>query len=425
MIHQIDPTTDAAVAPKTGNSGVSTVPTARFRVRPKTQMIEMTIRHLGKDASPRSTSIRLKIGEKWNKKTQSIDGNPHATNYLRKLRTQLDELFYKLDREGRTFTAQDLSDFLFNKRAWNQQAPHMLGAIQAYNQYRKPEVATGHLTETVFKRYGRMERIMKAFLLYRYKTDYVALDSLKPVLGKELESYFKTVKKYDSSTYVKYIRHYKTVLDYAVANEWTHRNPLGIYRGFVEPKPLFYLTESELAGIEGLVIPDPLVSQLRDLFIFCCWSGFAYVDLERLRPEHLTLVNDHWCLIKPREKQKRHFRNTQFIPLLPAADAILKKYAAYCLETGKLLPVPTNQHYNRYLKGIGVAANITRIPLKTHLARKTFTTLMLNMGLDMETIGSMVGHTSAATTRKYYAELHRETILERVLEAFKKGKNQS
>lgn len=419
MSHQNDNTTNAAATPKKGSIGVSTVPIARFRVRTGSPSVQMTIRYLGKDSSPKSTDVRLKQGERLNSKTQTIEGNEHATAYLRKLVNDLDELFYKLDREGRSFTAQDLIDFLFKKREWNQQAPHVLGAIEAYNAYRKPEVATGHLTETVFKRYGRMLRIMRAFLRYQYKTEVVALDNLNPVFGRQIESYFKTVKKYDDSTYVKYIRHYKAVFDYAIANGWTTRNPLMTYRGKIEDKPIVFLTHAQLKTIEALTIEDETLSRIRDMFVFSCWTGLSYKDLERLKPEHISLINGQWCIIKPREKQKRNFRNTQFVPIFPVSDAILKKYSEHCNETGFLLPVPTNQHYNRVLKGLAIAANITRINVTTHVARRTFTTLMLNMGLDMDTLGSIVGHTTAQTTRKYYAELHQETILERVLEAFK------
>lgn len=419
MIHQNDNTPSTAAAPKKGSSGASIVPIARFRVRKGSPSVQMTIRYLGKDSNPKSTDIRIKQGERLESKTQTIEGNPHATAYLRKLVGDLDELFYKLNREGRTFTAQDLSDFLFKKREWNEKAPHLLGVLESYNAYRKPEVATGHLTETVFGRYGRMVRIMKAFLQYQYKTCFVTLDSLKPVFGHQLESYFKVVKKYDNSTYVKYIRHYKTVLDYAVANEWTTRNVLSTYRGKIEDKDLVYLREPEVEAIQALKIADPSLERIRDIFIFSCYTGFSYQDLKHLKPEHLKLVNNVWCLAKAREKQKRNFRNTHFVPLLPAADTILKKYAEHCEQTGYLLPVIANQSFNDSLKGIAIAANIDRISVTTKVARTTFTTMMLNLGLDMETVSKMVGHTTATTTRKYYAELHQETVLDRVLEAFK------
>ena len=101
-------THNATATPKKGSSGVSTVPIARFRVRANSQNVQMTIRYLGKDSNPKSTDIRLKHGESLNSKTQTIDGNPHATAYLRKLVSELDELFYKLDREGRTFRTEGL-----------------------------------------------------------------------------------------------------------------------------------------------------------------------------------------------------------------------------------------------------------------------------------------------------------------------------
>ncbi|MEZ4904334.1 MAG: phage integrase SAM-like domain-containing protein [Spirosomataceae bacterium] len=329
MSHQTDHQQAATVAPKKGNSGVFTVPTARFRVRKGSNRIEIIVRLLGKDANAKAINIQLKNGEQLNTKTNEITGNPHATAYLRKLRNELDELFYKLDREGQEFTAQDLSDYLFKKRDWRTHKPHVMGVIAAYNEYRKPEVASGLMTETVFKRFGRMERIMLDFLKYQYKKEIVALESLKPVFGKQLETYFKTVKKYDNATYVKYIRHYKSVLDYAVQNEWTNRNVLAAYKGKIEAKPLIYLREAEIQAIQDLNLIDPSLQAVRDGFVFMCFTGVSFADLVKLQPQHLKIVNDVWCLEKPREKQKRNFRNTHFVPLLPVADAILKRYATH------------------------------------------------------------------------------------------------
>jgi len=337
------------------------MPTSRFRQRKNS--IEIIVRYLGVDANPRATAIRLKPNEQWDRKTQTVVGNDGANSRLLKYKTDLDELFYKLDRKGDPFTARDLVDYPFGVKEWNEK-PHVLGAISAYNDFRKPEIKSGNLTEIIFKRFGRMERIMKDFLIYQYPTEKVALESLKPVFGKQLDSYFKVVKQYDPNTSTKYIRHYKSVFEYALANDWTTKNVLNAFRARTIDKPILYLTSTELARIEGLLIPpDSVLEKYRDMFVFCCWSGLSYKDIRNLKPEHLIEVEGQFCIVKPREKRTRNIKTTHFSPLFPATDAILRKYADHCAQTGFCFPMPSLNTYNKSLQGIGVAANIT--PLKS------------------------------------------------------------
>ena len=91
------------------------------------------------------------------------------------------------------------------------------------------------------------------------------------------------------------------------------------------------------------------------------------------------------------------------IPLLPPAQAILDKYANHpaTMQRQKLLPVPSNQKLNAYLKEIATTCKITK-ELTFHVARHTFaTTVTLTNGVPIETVSKMLGHTKLQTTQIY------------------------
>jgi integrase len=67
-----------------------------------------------------------------------------------------------------------------------------------------------------------------------------------------------------------------------------------------------------------------------------------------------------------------------------------------------LLPVPSNQKFNSYLKELQDICNIETI-LTCHLARRTFgSTVLLRNNVNIQIISQLLGHSSTAITIKSY-----------------------
>jgi site-specific recombinase XerD len=64
------------------------------------------------------------------------------------------------------------------------------------------------------------------------------------------------------------------------------------------------------------------------------------------------------------------------------------------------LPVPSNQKMNDYLKEIGGICDIDKV-LTTHIARRTFASLMNDKGVNITAIQQMLGHRKITTTQHY------------------------
>ncbi len=135
----------------------------------------------------------------------------------------------------------------------------------------------------------------------------------------------------------------------------------------------------------------------RDIFVFSCFTGLAYVDVRNLKANDIqTSFDGKLWIIKKRQKTNVHSN----ILLLDIPKMILKKYSNK-ITGGKLLPVIINQRINSYLKEIADVCGIEK-NLTFHLARHTFaTTVTLAKGVPMETVSKMLGHTSIRTTQIY------------------------
>ena len=142
------------------------------------------------------------------------------------------------------------------------------------------------------------------------------------------------------------------------------------------------------------------LSQVRDVFLFCCFTGLAYVDIKKLKISEITKGVDGGLWIFT-NRQKTETRSA--IPLLPTATQLIKKYSDHplCINKDMPLPVPSNQKMNGYLKEIAAMCGIDKI-LTSHIARHTFaTTITLSNGVPIETVSKMLGHSSIKQTQHY------------------------
>jgi site-specific recombinase XerD len=152
--------------------------------------------------------------------------------------------------------------------------------------------------------------------------------------------------------------------------------------------------------MEEVSLPSERLDHVRDVFIFCCYTGLAFADVSKLNKAHFEDGEDGITWIKlNRTKSKTR----SVIPLLPRAREILEKYSNHAKGNfeKKLLPVISNQNLNKYLKEIAVLCGIQK-RVSMHLARHTFaTSVTLGKGIDIMTVSKMLGHKNLRTTQIY------------------------
>ncbi|MEO0901744.1 MAG: site-specific integrase [Bacteroidota bacterium] len=167
------------------------------------------------------------------------------------------------------------------------------------------------------------------------------------------------------------------------------------------------MTQAELDTLQNKRSFLPRLDLVRDIFVFCCYTGLAYADVKQLRQEDIIIGVDGYRWIKMARKKTKAISS---IPLLPPAEAIIEKYSEhpYVLDGKGVLPVLTNQKSNAYLKEIADVCGINK-NLTTHLARHTFaTTVTLSKGISISTVSKMLGHRSLKTTQIYAKVLDRK-----------------
>lgn len=206
---------------------------------------------------------------------------------------------------------------------------------------------------------------------------------------------------------MKHVKGLRKVVLQAVNQDIIRKDPFNHYKIRTEYVEKEFLTQSELDILYSKEISNKRLATIRDMFIFQCYTGMAYCDIEALAKNHIVKGEDEmFWIIKKREKTGQTFR----IPLLPRAEEILFKYADdFGPQNQGILPVSSNQKMKAYLKEIAIICGVNK-NLTTHLGRHTFaTTVTLNNDISKPVLQSMMGVTKTSTL-DIYAKMLDSTI---------------
>ncbi|WP_353718732.1 site-specific integrase [Dyadobacter sp. 676] len=163
-----------------------------------------------------------------------------------------------------------------------------------------------------------------------------------------------------------------------------------------------FLTENELEKLISKTIVVKRIALVRDIFVFSCFTGLAYVDVRNLRRSAIVKgVDGKDWIVTRRQKTDVPTR----LPLLQQARNVIEQYGNHGSGVNSpdelVLPVLSNQKMNAYLKEVADICGITKT-LTFHTARHTFaTTVTLTNGVPLETVSKMLGHKSLRQTQHY------------------------
>ena len=273
-------------------------------------------------------------------------------------------------------------------------------AFDYHNAKVQQLVQVGKLSDETLCRYKITKAKIMGFMKEVYNVNDKLLKDLKLNFITDLEHYFLTTQKLHCNTTYKYIKNLKKVVQFAIDADWLDKHPFNQYKSQYVWRDREVLLQEEIDILRAADIKIARLAEVRDVFIFCCYTGFAYIDTFNFERDAVMrgLDGEYWLKA---HRQKTKVKES--VPLLPIPLEIIQRYREhpYCIKYNKLLPINTNQRYNAYLKELADLCGIKK-NLTTHIARHTFaTTITLSNGVPMESVMQMLGHKNIKTTQIY------------------------
>ncbi len=316
--------------------------------------------------------------------------------YIDDFRAKVVEIYRTLQAEGFEGNILEIKERL---QSPGKQAKMFLEELTLYCEKRQKEVGV-RITQLTSNKYYRLCRYLREYTKQECKKDDIRLSAVSYGYLDGFNTYLQTAHRCHHNGAVNILDCLRNFMLYCLRNEWIEKNPFKNYKlKEVAPPPKEHLSKKEIELLMEKPMPNLRLENVRDIFVFCCLTGLAFADVKELKREHLTTDEQgNMWIRKPREKTAV----MSTIPLLKQPKAILQKYAfdLHCMESGKLLPVPSNQKMNAYMSEIATICGLNK-KLTTHCARHTFVCLAVEYGMPIDVLAKILGHSNTNMTRHY------------------------
>jgi len=346
-----------------------------------------------------STGQVIKTSQ-WGIRSGKIAGNTPNTkqlnSFLEGIRAKLFECYNSLLNDGKEITCENLRNRYLGIE---DSKVTLIEVFQDHNS--KMEKLIGkEFSKGTWERYETSLRHTQAFMKWKFNITDIDVRHINPGFIADYEFYLRTVRNCSNNSAIKYIRNFQKIINICIDNEWINKNPFANYKSKIVNVDVRFLTDLQLKKIKEKKFISERLRIVRDIFVFCCFTGLAYIDVKNLTKYKVIGGIDGGLWIKI----KRTKTNVEAsIPILEDAQEILDKYKNHpkCVNENTVLPVLSNQKMNEYLKEIGALCGIN-FDITFHTARHTFaTTVTLNNGVPLETVSKMLGHTNIRMTQHY------------------------
>lgn len=332
--------------------------------------------------------------------------NTFINNELSLIKNKINQAFLLLQIQERDFTAEDVYNQFRGKTQIKNKS-----LVEYYNEYlvMYKKLIGIEIKKSTWNKFNYILSDIKDFIKCKFNLKDVLLKDLDLSFIIDFEYYLKTEKHQKQVTVNKALQRLKKVVKSAVINKYLDSFPFEEHRAKKVVTNVVYLTVEELEKLESYTFSQTRLEQVKDMFIFCCYTGLAYNEMSKLESKHIQLGFDgkQWIQMI-REKTNKPIA----IPLLPKSANIIQKY--YKFNNTYLLPNITNQKFNSYLKEIaeiiGLEKNLTH-----HIARKTFaTTILLYNDVPMEIVSELLGHSKISITQEHYGKVVQKKVSEHI-----------
>ncbi|WP_322551445.1 site-specific integrase [Flavobacterium psychraquaticum] len=345
----------------------------------------------------------------WNSSFQELEVIDDDSNYINAqltlIKNQINQGFLYLQVINSAFTVDDIYNLYVGKPIVKE-----FKLIEIYDNYllRIEKLIGKDIQLVTYSKYKESLVHLKSFVKWKFKKSDIQISELKYSFIVDYEYFLKAEKNLQVSTLNKVIQRFRKVVSYAISQNHIDKDPFYGYKAKRVKKEIIFLDKEQLRCLEDKNFDILRLQQIKDMFVFCCYTGLGFKEMINLEYSDIIVRFDsnEWLKIERNKTNKNYY-----VPLLPQAKVIIDKYQN---NSKFVLPQISNPKFNAYLKEIATIVGI-EFNLTHHIARKTFaTTVLLINDISMEVVSELLGHSKLSTTQEHYAKVVQSKVSEQM-----------
>ncbi len=284
--------------------------------------------------------------QQWNSSTGRVKGKSESARelnvYLNTVELRIYEIHRELVASKRIISGES---FKLEFRGVTEKPRMLLEIFKNHNDQMEALVGREYSINT-FKKFRTCLSSLASFLQWKYKKSDIDITAIGYEFINDFEFYLKSEKKMQHNSAMGDIKKLKKIIRQCVANNWLVKDPFMGYKVKIRDTSRQILLENEIEIIATKEISIERLSLVRDIFLFCCYTGVSFRDVAELRDQDIAIgVDGEKWIWTTRFKTG----TPTHVPLLPRALDIINRYKSdpRCMNRGRLLPVLSNQKMMR------------------------------------------------------------------------------
>lgn len=352
------------------------------------------------DGVPKSFSTKLDINpNNWDLKHGRVLGKSAqalSTNLkLDNIRVRINKIYDDMLKDEGFATAQKVKLSFLGVGVMDDA---ILKVFKEQNEDFERMVSKGKRSQNTYNKYKTVYNHLNEFSKERYHREDLAFRELTSDFIREFDFFLRIDKECTHNTVWVYTMPVIALADLAIKKGLIRQNPFEDYEISMEETDRSYLLKE---NVEKLMLLKPSKDKyefVKDIFIFSCFTGLSYIDIQKLKWSNIQSFFDGHQWIISRRKKSDVASNVR---LLEIPKRIIEKYRGVT-RSDYVFPVPSNATCNSHVKKmIEEAEIVTEQKITFHTARHTFATMFLTEGVPLESLSKMMGHKNISTTQIY------------------------
>ena len=358
--------------------------------------------------------------KKWNERTKSIKGQDEQSktnnDTLLSLQSHGRQVVNELLVSGRPYNPNIIKEKL--KNGFNKS----LGVIKSFEIFlhRMEKLIPSKYTRATLVKYTNTKERVKEFIKHKTQRNDIFLYELDSSFMEDFDLWLRKKYKVSNNTIYKTYQRFTRFLNQEISKGNLEKYPFPDYSIKMVVKQGHYLSYDDIQKLENFEIEHPKLFQVKHLFLFCVYTGLAYIDLEKSKEDDLV-KDDNGMLWLKTFRQKSGSRVS--VPLISNAVKSLNilRSGQFEIPPKKLLPVKSNVHLNYEIKQVcGLAGINNSEQITWHTARRSTSSLMMKAGIPLQILQKVLSHKSLSTSLMYYSHTDDEMVSKAMIELDKR-----